>query len=153
MNKYLMMSAAFLLATSAGALADNAAIGDRSFHFGSSAGGSFCDGGKAHWSAGVYTWTHVMTGCGYSNFVGGTGIVGDTKRIGNNVNMFDTYSPLVGFECSFDFPAHIKIGGIANIWCNGQFAGSVTILDGPPKHQPGKKSVYTMVAAALAKKR
>ena len=155
MNKYLMMSAAGLVATVGTAGTANA--GTRSFHFGTSTGTSYCDGGKGTWHGAAYVWVHNFThACGFSfNAPSGPGIAGYTKGIGKNVNMTDTYTYSHAL-CSYDFPARFLVGGHWSLWCvTGTSVIEVNhgvILAGLARHQPGAaKSSLSAVKDILAK--
>jgi len=70
MNKYLMMSAAALLATT-GATGANAGTSVGSFQFGTAGGGSYCDGGHAYTNgAGLRAWQHLNNNCASGVSVG-----------------------------------------------------------------------------------
>jgi hypothetical protein len=155
MNKYLMMTAAALLASTAAANA-----GERHFKFGTMGGGSYCDGGIGIWSSYVYGWQHTNYDCAGSVALGTPGIEGKTSGIGKNINMSDAsffsnnYS---GPICSYDFPPKFKIGGTWSLWCS--FSGSLAIelnsgilLPSNAKAQ-GSKSTLAAVKAVVAERR
>jgi hypothetical protein len=106
MNKYLLLSAAALVASAVSAKA-----GQQEFKFGTAGGGSYCDGGTGYWSGHLYWWIHTNADCAGAVYVGGPGIEGKTTRIGKNINMFDTAAfALGGLDCSIDFPPKFKSG-------------------------------------------
>src|ERR1051326_6877044 len=59
MNKYLMMSAAAVLAGAASSAANAA----NSFTFGTVNGGSYCDGGTGLQKTSIWTWAHTNNNC------------------------------------------------------------------------------------------
>ena len=85
MNKYLMMSAAAVVASTGAASADT-----HSFTFGTFSGGSYCDGGTAITGGGVYVWQHTNNNCsgGVSN---GQGLLGKKTPVGTVASMSDNY--------------------------------------------------------------
>jgi hypothetical protein len=118
-NKYLMLTAAALLATSAGARA-----GTHSFAFGTS-GGNYCtsftvttglDGGLDH--NGV--WAIVYDSCngGPNNY--GQGLVADVKGMGQVADMSDTvFGQNYGIfseQISFVLPKKLKAGKPWSLW-------------------------------------
>jgi hypothetical protein len=158
MNKYLMMSAAALLAATASAV--NASAGEQHFTFGTTGGGSYCDGGIGQWSGYVYGWVHTNYDCAGRNAVGNPGIAGKTAGIGKNVNMSDAsfFSDNLGYICSYDFPNKFKIGGTWSLWCS--FSGSLAtevnsgiLLSSNAKAPGGTKSTLSAVKALVAERR
>ena len=155
MNKYLMMTAAALLASTGGANA-----GQQQFTFGTSGGQPYCDGGTGAWSGNIYIWEHLNADCNGRNYVGGPGIEGRTRGIGRNVNMFDTFSIAnnSGFLCSYDFPRKFKIGGPWSLWCSfsGSFPSELNsgvLLSSQPKPPAATKSSLSAVKAIVAERR
>ncbi len=81
MNKYLMLSAAAVLVGSAGSV--NAGTLVATFTFGSSGGGSFCDGGAVYTSGGgLRAWIHGNNNCAGGTSIG-QGMVGKLKAYGD----------------------------------------------------------------------
>ena len=88
MNKYLMLTAAAVLAGTASANART-----YSFTFGTANGGVYCDGGTVYtgrdrgiYSGAVWSWQHTNNNCagGVSN---GQGILGKTAGLGKIADM------------------------------------------------------------------
>ena len=138
MNRYLMMSAAALLA---GTVSANA--GQQEFTFGTAGGGAYCDGGTGYWAKHTYWWIHTNADCAGAVYIGGPGLEGKTTGIGKNINMFDTADfALAGLECSIDFPPRFKIGAKYLVLCTdggGVTEGSGILL--PPT--PGDRLAAT----------
>ena len=131
MNKYLMMSAAAVLA-STGANTATAA----SFQFGTAGGGSYCDGGTlTHNSGAAYSWQHTNANCA-SAVSYGQGLLGKTAGLGKISNMSDTYfGQLYGIfseYLSYTMPKKIKNGAQWTLWVgiNGvsSFEGNSGVL-------------------------
>jgi hypothetical protein len=112
-NKYLLMSAAALLASTAAASA-----GERQFQFGSVFGGSYCDGETGYWSGANYQWVHTNADCAGATGIGNPGIEGKTPTLGKVVDMTDTYTMQNPGACSYVFPSKFRLGGKWSFVCN-----------------------------------
>ena len=122
MNKYLMLSAAALLAGTACAGARTYCY---AFGFGSGSGGSYCDGGILSWNTStafhgaVRSWTHVDNNCA-SGTSTGFGILGKTKSLGDYVtvsdNLFAKNYGNYSEQLSYSLPAKIKDGAKFLMW-------------------------------------
>ncbi len=85
MNKYLMMSAAALMATTTAAKADEwKKSGSATILF-----NSYCDYLKVNWDGYVYADQHIFSQCGSNVTAYGIGISGKTKGIGENIFLMD----------------------------------------------------------------
>lgn len=141
MNRYLMLTAAGLLASNTGASA-----GTFCFTFASSVGDPYCDGGRvstgvdggAHGGA-VRSWVHTSANC-----VGGTGqgqgLLGKIPGLGKISNMSDTYLAkyygMFSEQLSYTLPKKFLTGYHSQPWTlwigfNGttSFEGDSGILD------------------------
>ena len=120
MNKYLLMSAAAALATTA---AGTAQAGTYSVHFGTASGGSYCDGEIGTSNAGVYAGRHIYTKCSTLDTNLLTEGLGE-KQKGNavgkkNVNFSDMtfgYNYHENYAISFDLATPIAAGGKWDLW-------------------------------------
>jgi hypothetical protein len=121
MNKYLMLSAAAVLA-STGANAS----GVHSFQFGTAYGGSYCDGGTAYTgvdgganSGAVRAWIHTNNNCA-SGTSQGIGLLGKIAGLGKTSVMSDTlygknYADFT-VQLSFALPKKFKAGQPWTLW-------------------------------------
>jgi len=76
MNKYLMMSAAAVLAGTA----STAANASHSFTFGTAYGGSYCDGGTVLQQTSIWSWAHTNNNCaGGTSY--GIGVLGKAAAV------------------------------------------------------------------------
>ena len=115
MNKYLMMSAAAVLA-STGANTATAA----SFTFATAGGTSYCDGGQTTANgAPASSWRHTNANCA-SAVTFGQGLLGKTAGLGKISNMSDTYfGQLYGIfseYLSYTLPKKIANGKQWTLW-------------------------------------
>jgi len=154
MNKYLMLSAAALLAGTAAAQGYET----QKFSFGTAGGNSYCDGGEGVWSGNLYTWNHLNADCAGYSYWGGPGIAGKTRGIGKNVVLFDNVPQYSGsYLCSIDFPPKFKIGGTFTLWCvNGSVpfeAGSGVLLPFQGEARKGAKSTRSLLGTLIAEHR
>lgn len=152
MNKYLMLSAAAVLASGASAYA-----GTHTFTFGTSGGGSYCDGGTVVTAIGgnkaVRAWKHTNNNCA-SGTSEGQGLVGKTKGLGSISLMSDTfYGKNYGIfseQLSYSLPKKLVSGGAWTLWVgvNGvsSFEGNSGVLNNVNAHVHGKGSVSTFNA-------
>jgi len=116
MNKYLLLSAAAALATTAA----HAGTQTATFGFGTPSGGSYCDGGTLYTSgSSVWSWQHTNADCyGFTSM--GQGLKGKLNASGKGASMSDTFfgadygifSEYVGFV----LPAKIKNGKTWQVW-------------------------------------
>jgi len=140
MNKYLMLSAAALIATTAGAHAKGKGL--TQFTFGTAGGGEYCDGGTIHKaSKSLWGWTHnYEAGCGYSYNAFGLGVTGKNKQNGDNAAMSDnTYSRQSGITINYVLPKNMKAGGTWTLYLTeggtSTFEGnSGVLIAGLPGH-------------------
>ena len=87
MNKYLMLSAAAVLASTAA----QAGTFQHSFTFGTSGGSPYCDGGNVYTSgATVWSWQHTNNNCA-SGVSYGQGLLEKSGTYGKGANMSDNY--------------------------------------------------------------
>ncbi len=140
MNKYLMLSAAALIATTAGANAKGTPL--TQFTFGSSGGGAYCDGGTLHkTTATAWAWTHnYEAACGYSYNAFGQGLNGKNKATGKSADMSDnSYAHASGIALSYTLPSKMNAGGTWTLWVTfggtSSFEGNEgTLVAGLPSH-------------------
>ena len=152
MNKYLMLSAAAVLASGASAYA-----GTHTFVFGTASGASYCDGGTVVTAIGgnkaVRAWKHTNNNCA-SGTSEGQGLVGKVKGLGTVSQMSDTiegknygiYSEQLGYA----LPKKIATGAAWSLWVgvNGisSFEGNSGVLNKVNAHVYGKGSASTFNA-------
>jgi hypothetical protein len=164
MNKYLLMSAAAALATSA---AGSAQAGSVSVHYGTASGGSYCDGFRGVTTASYAVGQHVYTACGYSHNIEDVGLVmKGNKNIpkgkkGGNADLSDTtFAVFYGSYSEailFDLQTPIAAGGKWDLWVgfsDSAFLGNDgVLLPNQFAKVPGKKanSTVTKLAASLKK--
>jgi hypothetical protein len=87
MNKYLMLSAAAVLATTGA----SAGTFQHSFTFGTSGGGAYCDGGSVYTSGStVWSWQHTNNNCA-SGVSYGQGHLSKNGTLGKAADMSDNY--------------------------------------------------------------
>ncbi|HWE07102.1 MAG TPA: hypothetical protein VG274_10360 [Rhizomicrobium sp.] len=88
MNKYLMLSAAAVLASATGAYAGTF---QHSFTFGTAGGSPYCDGGSVYTSgATVWSWQHTNNNCS-GGVSYGQGLLEKNGLYGKNANMSDNF--------------------------------------------------------------
>jgi hypothetical protein len=146
MNKYLMLSAAALLAGTA-----TAGAGTYCFNFGTANGGSYCDGGVLYTGvdSGIYhkavrSWRHVNNNCAGASS-NGMGILAKTKGLGDASAMSDNgFAQNYGIfseQLIYTFPKKIKNGRPITIWIefNGtsSFEANSGTLQGVTKCKAG----------------
>lgn len=115
MNKYLLLSAAAVLASAAGG-ASASTIGS-SFQFGSSGGGSYCDGGTVYKSGpnnSLWSWQHTNNNCEGGVSIG-MGVCCEKKVGGFNGatlsdNFFAANYNSYAITSSFKLPKKLKEG-------------------------------------------
>jgi len=142
MNKYLLLTAAALLATTASA--EQSKGGQRQFQFGTSGGGSFCDGGTGYWSGDQYYWVHTNADCAGASYLGGPGLLSKNSEIGKHANLFDTAAyALAGEYCSIAFPPKFAYGPATVLCIEGSGVSEGQILLMPPNGtaRSGKSSL------------
>jgi hypothetical protein len=165
MNKYLMLTAAALLATTAGASA-----GGRCFSFVFNSNGmASCDGGRVYigvdggvLSDGVRAWVHTNNNCA-SGTSQGQGILGKVPGLGKTSIMSDTiFAKNYGIyseQLSYGLPRKIEQGAPWTLWVgmNGTTsfeANSGWIVEvrrcGNPAVNHGRKSTLDVVKALIA---
>jgi hypothetical protein len=154
MNKYLLMSAAAALATSA---AGTAQASSYSVHFGTADGGSYCDGEIGTATGNVYAGTHHFTACGttFTNLVteGLSGKIGTVPGKSKKAVLFsdDTYAYNYheNYAIDFELSSPIKAGKDWALWVNffgsSSFVGNEgVLLAGQYAKVPGKKAEKSM---------
>lgn len=129
MNRYLLLSAAALLA---GTTAGSANAGTHTFTFGTSNGGSYCDGGKVVTGTGgdkaVWSWTHTNNNCA-SGTSEGQGLAGKSgkKSIATMSDTYDTKQHITTQSVSYVLPQKLKPGGHWEMWIE---VGGVSSYEG-----------------------
>lgn len=153
MNKYLMLSAAALVATSTSAIAKSASSGSASLIVHSPSGGSYCDTYKVFWSGANYADQVDWTPCGISSHSIGMGVE-SAKKKNKTVAISDSYKGDVGagFEVDWQFGVPIKSGKVFNAYytTNGSTVteyianGSYQVVGGARQHvHPGHVSTIS----------
>jgi hypothetical protein len=163
MNKYLMMTSAALLATTAAGNAE-AATHTYIIHFGS--GSTYCDSLLLHKNGNVYAGKHLYTACGSGPDVlieglGSSGGVPPGKGKGGNVNIGDdtlAYIYHQNYSVSYDLQTPFKNGGTYAVWIND--TGSSSYIANEGVYEVGNKarsnsheSTLSKVVALIAKRR
>jgi hypothetical protein len=121
MNKYLMLSAAAVVASATGANA-----GTHSFQFGTAGGGSYCDGGTVTSNGVVWAWQHTNNNCA-SGVSTGQGLVGKVVPYGKIANMSDNYfGSAKSIALNYSLPKKIKAGNTWLLWI--EFSGVSSFL-------------------------
>jgi hypothetical protein len=165
MNKYLMLTAAAVLAGTAGASAGGTCF---QFTFGTAGGGSYCDGGNVYtgvdnraYSGVLRAWRHTNNNCngGQSS---GYGILGKLTGLGKVSFMSDNIEAQnygnYSTSLNYTLPKKIKNGQPWGLWIglNGTtlFYGNSGVLvnaskcqNGPMSH--GSKSTVEGVKAVI----
>lgn len=152
MNKYLLMSAAALLA---GTGAANA--GTHSFVFGSQGGGSFCDGGTVvtGLSGGISdAWKHTNTNCSSGTSQGG-GLFGKVEGLGRVFELSDNYEAKSGI---YNVVTYYTLNKRLTMWTMWTCYSATTCIEnnnGPLKHvtagaDAAKGNSTTSTAAKVA---
>jgi hypothetical protein len=155
-----MLSAAAVLASSASAFA-----GTHSFTFGTSGGGSYCDGGTVTTAIGgnkaVRAWTHTNNNCA-SGTSEGQGLVGKIKGLKKASPMSDTYEgKLYGVfseQLAYTLPGKIASGGEWTLWIGldgvTSFEGNSGVLNNVDAHafSKGKVSTASVVKQLIAQR-
>jgi hypothetical protein len=131
MNKYLMLSAAALFATTH---ADASSL-LYSFKFGTAEGGSYCDGGNVYGDAGspVMSWQHTNADC-YGAIGYGMGSLAKFNGLkGKYALMSDTsFSQTSGFYFEVLLPNKLKHGvGIWELWAGFSGTSAFEANEGP----------------------
>jgi hypothetical protein len=151
MNKYLLMSAAAVLATAAGSTGASA----QSFQFGTAYGGSYCDGGTVTANGVVWAWAHTNNDC-YGSTSYGQGLQGKVKGMGKLADMSDGIFGNSAFTINFVLPAKLKNGAPWSLWCQFSGTSSFECNSGPlinvgaaKVHPASKKSTITNVKALI----
>jgi hypothetical protein len=155
MNKYLLLSAAAALATTA---AGTAQAGSFSVHYGTSSGGSYCDGligaSTASYVAGQHIYTHCSPSSVYNKNLEDLGLVmkGDKnipkKKKGGNAGLSDTTFAVYDADYSvailFDVETPVAAGGKWDLWegfgDSGFLGNEGLLLAGQYARVPGKSS-------------
>ena len=127
MNKYLMLSAAAVLAATGGANATGAyAAGSVTISFGN----DYCDFLILRHTGTAYVDIHDFEqGCGHSFNSYGQGLAAETKGIGKNVDLSDNYLVISGNgtgALNFDISLPLRRGGTYCIWFT---SNAVTSID------------------------
>jgi hypothetical protein len=149
MNKYLLLSAAALLAsTASAALASNS--GSQSIF----SPGDTCPMAVLHWKGPLYAVRFPACGAGSSSF--GAGVAArKTPGVGRNVPLASVALAKagVGFDGSFvDFTLPLKNGGTWREWATTNGATTFLLNTGTYQLTPGAKrnSQNSMVSATIA---
>jgi hypothetical protein len=154
MNKYLLMSAAAVLASTGAATA-----GTHSFTFGTTYGGSYCDGGTATTglSGGADAWIHTNNNCA-SGTSQGAGVLGKTsigKIYANSDNYLAKNDGIYNEYLSYTLPKRIKSGKQWTLWIGlsgyTNFEGNSGVLNNVTAGAHGIKSHGTTSTAAKVK--
>ncbi|MGH6888562.1 MAG: hypothetical protein ACREHF_05120 [Rhizomicrobium sp.] len=156
MNKYLLMSAAAVLASTGAATA-----GTHSWTFGTAGGGSYCDGGTATTglSSGVAdAWIHTNDECA-SLTSQGAGLLGKVKGLGkvygNSDNYLAKFDSIYTEQLEYTLPHKIKQGGQWTLWIGlsgyTSFEGNSGVLNNVTPGAHGIKSHGTTSTAAKVK--
>jgi len=168
MNKYLLMSAAAALATSA---AGSAQAGSFSVHYGTASGGSYCDGliGTSDYASNFSVGEHVYTHCSSadSNLITlGFDTKGDKeipkkKKKGGTISLSDTtfaYNYHENYGIMYQVESPVAAGGKWDLWVafspNSTFLGNDgVLLSGQYAKANGKKleSTVQKIQASLKK--
>jgi hypothetical protein len=163
MNKYLMMTSAALLATSAVGSTE-AATHTYIIHFGT--GSTYCDSLQLYKNGNVYAGKHLYTVCGSGPDIlieglGSRGGVPPGKGKGGNVNFGDdtlAYNYHENYAVSYDLQTPFKNGGTYAVWVN--YSGSTSFLANEGVYEVGNKarnnshvSTLSKVVTLLAKRR
>jgi hypothetical protein len=157
MNKYLMLSAAAVLASSASAYA-----GTHTFTFGTADGGAYCDGGTVNTDIGgnkaVRAWTHTNNNCA-SGTSEGQGLLGKVKGLGTSSEMSDTFYgknyDIFSIQIAYTLPKKIANGQPWTLWVGEDgvtsFEGnSGTLVDVDGAVHRGTKSTAAAVKQLIA---
>jgi hypothetical protein len=160
MNKYLMLSAAAALVGTAGTAADAGSL-IKSFQFGTSSGGSYCDGGRVYNGSGtgLRAWVHTNNNCGGGTSIGQGMVAGlPTGNKGSDMsdNFYAKNYGLYSVVLNYQLPKRIKNGHpwTLTVGFSGtsSFLGNSGVLinvgHAAVKHQGGKstaKSVQQLI--------
>jgi hypothetical protein len=152
MNKYLTLTAAALFAGTAGASATT-----YTFTFGTSGGGSYCDGGVLTIqdnSSKSAAWVHTNNNCA-SGTSEGLGLLEKIKGLGKVYFMSDTFESknygIFSEQLSYALPAKPKNGATWTLWIGldgvTTFEADAGVLNNVTKgnaaHTPGKGTIST----------
>jgi hypothetical protein len=161
MNKYLMLTAAAVLATTASASAGSCF----SFTMATFDGGAYCDGGRISTgvdggalSGAVRAWVHTNNNCN-SGTSQGQGLLAKIAGLGKSSVMSDTYFAknygIYSEQLSFALPKTIKNGQLWTLWVgmNGttSFEVNTGVLLNVGKCQNGPKSHGTKSTVDVVK--
>jgi len=147
MNKYLMLSAAAVLGTTAAA---DAGTLKHSFVFASINGQTFCDGGTVYTSgATIWSWQH--DNCGEATTFG-QGLVGKNKTLGLLAdNYFAQQYGIYSTYLNYVLPGKLKTGKPWSSWVG--FDGTSSFENGSgiivvvgPRHKAGNNAKSTTSA-------
>jgi hypothetical protein len=144
MNKYLMLSAAAVVASATGANA-----GTHSFTFGTAGGGSYCDGGTATTNGIVWAWQHTNNNC-YGGVSTGQGLLGKVKGMGKIADMSDNYfGNYKSIALNYTLPKKIASGNQWTLWV--EFSGVSSFLgnSGVLVNATAAKKSHTSTVAKL----
>ncbi len=120
MNKYLMLSAAAVMASTTA----NAGTFVHSFTFGTSGGGAYCDGGNVYSSGtNIWAWQHTNNNCS-GGVSYGQGLVGKNTVTGKSADMSDGLYGNSAFTLNYVLPSKLKNGKPWSLWC--QFSGTTS---------------------------
>jgi hypothetical protein len=119
MNKYLLMSAAAVLASTGAANA-----GTYTFTFGTAGGGSYCDGGQVTTGVGggqADAWIHENANCASATSQG-AGLLGKNKNLspvkfwGNSDNYLAKLDGIYNEQLAYNLDSKIKTGAAWTLW-------------------------------------
>jgi hypothetical protein len=149
MNKYLMLSAAAVMASTTA----NAGTFVHSFTFGTSGGGAYCDGGNVYSSGtNIWAWQHTNNNCS-GGVSYGQGLVGKNSVTGKSADMSDGLYGNSAFTLNYVLPAKLKNGKPWSLWC--QFSGTTSfncnsgVLTSVVAGHKGNKSTSSGLKALL----
>jgi hypothetical protein len=154
MNKYLMLTAAAVLAGTASANA-----GTHSFTFATAGGTPYCDGGTVYtgrdggiYSGAVWSWQHTNNNCA-SGVSTGQGILGKTTGFGKVADMSDNFEAqnygIYSEVLNYTLPKKLKPGQPWTSWIelggSTSFEGNSGVLANP---MPGHEGTQSTLASA-----
>lgn len=143
MNRYLLLSAAALLASTTSGDA-----GTTSFTFASTNGTPNCDGGTVSNSGDAWAWTHTNANCSGGTSIG-QGIVGKSGKnsIATLSDNYESKQQIATESVSYVLPQKLKTGGRWEMWVevggvsSYEGAHGIIIVDAPHHQAPGKSTL------------
>jgi hypothetical protein len=119
MNKYLMLSAAAVLAGTVEANADS--VG---FQFGTIGGAPLCDTGTVTANGVVWAWQHGFLDCG-GGVSNGQGLLSKVEGVGKGAMMSDNHTAnYTSVGISYWLPRKLKNGSVWSLWV--EFSGTTS---------------------------